>query len=263
MIGYKGFNYKLQGCNNFQFQEGKTYEIEGDLEMCKNGFHYCDMPLNVLDHYPNKWGNKYAIIEALGHVIEDFEYKKTVTNIIKIVKIISFEELNNLCKNTIFNAKTGNYYFDKNGKLNRENDLPAIVMTNGTKEWYKNGLRYRDNDLPAVEKADGTKKWYKNGKLHRDNGLHAVEYADGTKGWYENGKYHRDNDLPAIEDADGSKFWCQNGKYHRDNDLPVIEMADGRKYWYKNGILQREIVLPANVTKEGWLNCIIRLLFTK
>ena len=51
MIGYKGFNYKLQGCNKFQFQEGQTYKIEGNLKMCKNGFHFCDIPLNVLDYY--------------------------------------------------------------------------------------------------------------------------------------------------------------------------------------------------------------------
>ena len=211
MIGYKGFNSKLQGYNNFQFQEGLTYEIEGNLEMCKNGFHFCDMPLNVLEYYPNVKNNKYAIIEALGKVIVDNEYNKLVTDIIKIVKIISFEELKNLCKNGIFNVKTGNYYFDENGKYHRENDLPAIEYANGTKEWYKNGLRHRENDLPAIEMADGTNEWYQNGNRHRDNDLPAVEWDDGSKEWYINGKCHRDNDLPAIVTYYGSKKWYENG----------------------------------------------------
>ena len=251
MIGYKGFNSKLQGRNDFQFQEGQTYEIEGNLEMCKNGFHFCDIPLNVLKHFPNEKSNKYAIVEALGKVIVDNECEKLVTDIIKIVKIISFEELNNLCKNAIFNVKTGNYYFDENGEYNRGNDLPAIEYANGDKYWYQNGKCHRENDLPAIENADGTKEWYKNGKLHRDYDLPAIEKANGTKKWYQNGKLHRENDLPAIEKVNGSKIWCINGKYHRDNDLPAIEWADGSKLWYQNGKCHRENDLPAIKEANG------------
>ena len=254
MIGYKGFNYKLQGCIDFQFQEGQTYEIEGDLEMCKNGFHFCDMPLNVLDFYPNKYGNKYAIVEALGKVIIDYECaecKKLVTDKIKIVKVITLKELNDLCKNTIFNVKTGNYYFNENGKYHRENDLPAIEYANGTKEWWLNGKLHRENDLPAVEYASGTKHWYQNGELHRDNDLPAIERANGNKEWYQNGKLYRKNDLPAIKYADGSKEWYQNGKLHRDNDLPAIKRADGTKEWYQNGKLHRENYLPAIEYADG------------
>ena len=101
MIGYKGFNAQLQGYNNFQFEEGKTYEITGTLEMCKNGFHFCDMPINVLEFYKNT-NNKYAIIEALGEIVVDISYRKLVTNKIKISKVISYEEFMQLCKNAVF-----------------------------------------------------------------------------------------------------------------------------------------------------------------
>ena len=90
MIGYKGFNSQLQGYNNFQFEEGKTYEITGELEMCKNGFHFCDMPLHVFTFYKNTDNNnKYAIVEALGDIAVDISSKKLVTNKIKISKVIS------------------------------------------------------------------------------------------------------------------------------------------------------------------------------
>ena len=162
------------------------------------------MPLNVLIFYPNKKGNKYAIVEASGEVIVDEYYNQLVTDVIKIVKIISFEELNNLCKNAVFNVKTGNYYFDENGEYHRENDLPAIEMVNGNKEWYKNGKLHRDNDFPAIEN-NKYKEWYQNGKLHRENDLPAVEHADGSKQWYINGNLHRDNDLPAKENSGSGK----------------------------------------------------------
>jgi antitoxin component YwqK of YwqJK toxin-antitoxin module len=35
----------------------------------------------------------------------------------------------------------------------------------GTVHWYQNGRLHRDNDLPAIECADGTKYWYQNGEL--------------------------------------------------------------------------------------------------
>ena len=67
------------------------------------------------------------------------------------------------------------YYL--NGKLHRDNDLPAVEYNDETKEWHKNGKIHRDNDLPAHIDADGTKEWYKNGLLHRDNGKNTVEYG--------------------------------------------------------------------------------------
>jgi len=62
---------------------------------------------------------------------------------------------------------------------------------NGDKVWYKNGKIHRDNDLPAQVDANGHKAWYKNGKQHRDNDLPAVEYTDGDKYWFKNGKEYK------------------------------------------------------------------------
>jgi hypothetical protein len=85
----------------------------------------------------------------------------------------------------------------------------------GTKRWCSiNGKLHRNNDLPAVEFADGTKKWYVNGKLHRDNDLPAVEFADGNKCWCENGRMHRLGGLPALEHVNGEKEWWIYNKYY-------------------------------------------------
>jgi hypothetical protein len=51
---YKGFNNKLQctpGNKAFQFEIGKTYE-EPKADLCKNGFHACENPLDVFAYYP-------------------------------------------------------------------------------------------------------------------------------------------------------------------------------------------------------------------
>ena len=120
-----------------------------------------------------------------------------------------------------------------NGKVHRDNDLPAVENTSGYKGWYKNGEPHRENDLPAVEYPDGSKQWWVNGELHRDYGLPAIEYANGSKQWYLNGKLHRDYG-PAVEHAIGEKYWYLDGELHRE-DGPAAEYYDGRKEWWLNG----------------------------
>ena len=90
-------------------------------------------------------------------------------------------------RKTVDEFRTVRYYNSKD-QLHRNNDLPAIEYSNGTKFYYKNGRRHRDNDLPAIEYASGHKEYYKNGKLHRDNDLPAIEYAAiGYKEYWVNG----------------------------------------------------------------------------
>ena len=53
----------------------------------------------------------------------------------------------------IFGTK---YYFDKNAKLHRDRDKPALKTLYGTKHYYKHGERHRDGDKPAVIWGDGS-----------------------------------------------------------------------------------------------------------
>ena len=50
IIAYKGFDKDLK-CRDFQYEVGKEYEMSGDIHCCENGFHACESPLEVLDHY--------------------------------------------------------------------------------------------------------------------------------------------------------------------------------------------------------------------
>jgi len=78
-------------------------------------------------------------------------------------------------------------YRDELGRPHRDNDQPAVIYSNGGKEWWINGERHRDNDQPAVIYSNGDKIWYKDGKRHRDNDKPAVIYAFGMQHWYKNG----------------------------------------------------------------------------
>lgn len=85
-----------------------------------------------------------------------------------------------------------------------------VVNDVGDKSWYKNDVLHRDNDLPAIEWTSGTKQWWINGKLHREDGP-AIEYRNGDKFWYMDGRLNRENG-PAAEFIDGTKQWWILGK---------------------------------------------------
>ena len=50
MKSYKGFN-KDMTCKGFQFKEGETFEHDGEVKLCKSGFHACLNPLECWNHY--------------------------------------------------------------------------------------------------------------------------------------------------------------------------------------------------------------------
>ena len=82
IIGYKGFN-KDMTCKGFQYEEGQTYEMKEKPDICHNGFHFCEYPLDCFNYYdPNK--SEYHEVECLGDTDRDNDDTKVCTNKIKI-----------------------------------------------------------------------------------------------------------------------------------------------------------------------------------
>ena len=46
-------------CRGFQYELGKTAEVDGDAKLCERGLHACEMPLDVLGYYMPGDGSRY------------------------------------------------------------------------------------------------------------------------------------------------------------------------------------------------------------
>ena len=96
--GFKAFNTTKNGkmfCRNFVYEEGKTYVCNGEIEPCKNGFHFCKSPLDVLNYYNiiDDNGNiraNFAKVKGSGEIIEDGD--KYCCSKIKIETKIGFPD---------------------------------------------------------------------------------------------------------------------------------------------------------------------------
>lgn len=132
----------------------------------------------------------------------------------------------------------------------------------GTTQYFANGKKHRDNDLPAIVHSDGSQKWYQDGECHRDGDLPACVEADGTQEWYQNGECHRDDDLPAVVYAAGHRVWYQRGQMHRLGN-PAYLREDGGQIWCVHGrwlfFHSAVYALWSTVTKRSWRPCLFFL----
>ena len=94
---YKGFNPDMT-CKGFQYEVGKEYEIEGDIKVCERGFHACESPLEVLDHYPIFGGNgenRFCEVEQSGTIDKEESSTKICSSKIKIKAELKLSDLIN------------------------------------------------------------------------------------------------------------------------------------------------------------------------
>ena len=82
IIAYKGFAKDLK-CRGFQYEVGKEYEMDGDIKCCERGFHACESPLEVFDHY-DMITSRFAKVEQSGDIDKEENTTKVCSSKIKI-----------------------------------------------------------------------------------------------------------------------------------------------------------------------------------
>ena len=83
IIAYKGFDENLC-CRGFQYEIGKEYVQEGEIECCESGFHACTNPFDVLDYYPSDSKNRFCVVEQSGTIKTGNDDSKQASSKIKI-----------------------------------------------------------------------------------------------------------------------------------------------------------------------------------
>jgi hypothetical protein len=110
MIGYKAFDSKFM-CQGIQYEVGKTYQFDGNIKLCKAGFHFCENIPDCFTYYPEN-DARFARVEALGTVIKSDVDSKCVTDKIRIIEEISIDEaikMSNSGNGNTGNGNTGNW----------------------------------------------------------------------------------------------------------------------------------------------------------
>ena len=91
---YKAFD-KYMKCSDFQYEVGKEYEMEGHIECCTRGFHACESPLEVFDHY-DMLNSRFAEVEQSGTIDREEGSTKVCSSRIKIKEELKLADIINI-----------------------------------------------------------------------------------------------------------------------------------------------------------------------
>ena len=112
----------------------------------------------------------FALATDVQKIIMEFLEPQEIKELYETCKEtkIMFEELT---KHTNFIVSCNRIILNKELKWFKLKNIRLKLLEtyeniNGNQFWYKNGKIHRDNDLPAVIYASGTQEWFKNGKKY-------------------------------------------------------------------------------------------------
>ena len=94
IIAYKGFDKDFK-CRGFQYEVGKTYEMDSNIAYCNRGFHACESPMEVFDYY-DMLTSRFAEVEQSGKMDKEADSTKTCSSRIKIKAELKLADIINL-----------------------------------------------------------------------------------------------------------------------------------------------------------------------
>lgn len=173
MRGYKGTDKDMR-CRGFQFELGKTYRAQGEIKICRNGFHFCKNLGSVFEYYPPNDGNRFFEIEAREPVNRKFS--KYVTAEISFIRELSAKEIGralygNGCDNRYeygYGDYYGSGYSDGIGDGNGFGDGRGYGDTWGLGNGYGDSSSYGSGNCHGGGYGDGEGYSRSNGSGHGD-----------------------------------------------------------------------------------------------
>ena len=94
ITSYKAFDKNMQCCG-FQYEVGKEYEMDGEIECCNRGFHACKSPMEVWDYY-DMLNSRYAEVKQSGKIDAEENTTKVCSSHIKIKAELKLADIINI-----------------------------------------------------------------------------------------------------------------------------------------------------------------------
>ena len=91
---YKAFDKNMK-CRGFQYEVGKEYDMNGDIQCCKRGFHACESPMEVWDYY-DMLTSRFAEVEQSGKISTGADSTKICSSHIKIKAELKLADIINI-----------------------------------------------------------------------------------------------------------------------------------------------------------------------
>lgn len=224
-MAYKGFKMNEKNelvCLDMVFRVGEVAEVSGKLELCKNGIHFC-WNLNDINEYYNLRDSVICEVEIIGDIVNPEDMKKSCTNKLKVIRILTKEEVWKISNTGLYNTgyiNTGNRNTGNrnSGFFNTKENKCFIfdkLSDMSVREFY--GSKYYDAIMSAPfiltewigyteeEKAQDKAKELIGGYLK------AYDYKDACAAWWSKLSESARETIKQIPNFDADKFYKITG----------------------------------------------------
>ena len=231
MKGYKVFNSDWT-CRGFQYEVGKTYEMDEKPICCDRGFHFCKKASDCFQYYSFDPNNKVAEVEALGDIDTNNNDSKCSTNKIHIIREITWQEVldlvnlgkgcTGLCNSGDHNSGDWNKSSFNNGCFNTIE--PTIMMFNKPsdityRDWVNSDARDLLNQIPK-----DVVKWIWSDNMTDEEKAAHPEHE--TTGGY----------LKVLDESECSQIWWNGLTNSQKEIIKSIPNFDPEKFFEITGI---------------------------
>ena len=163
--GYKRLNMNMTSeYGNMQYELNMPYHLEGDLEICNNGYHLCKNMLDTAIFYDSENSRLFEVEYNSNNYIE--EENKLCSDYIKIIREIPTEEYHTYIKEYIKNNDIINKHWCVRCEIARQgysldilvNDEDWCIRCEVVKQGY--GLDKLINDEDSSVRCEVVKQGY-------------------------------------------------------------------------------------------------------
>jgi hypothetical protein len=227
MKGYKVFNPDWT-CQDFQYEVGKTFEMNKPPVICGQGFHFCKKATDCFEYYSFDPKNKVAEVEALGDV--ETEGNKSCTNKIHIIRELSWYEVLDLV-----NAGSGNSGRNNSGHMN-SGDRNSGHRNSG----HRNSGDRNSGDMNSGDWNSGDRNSGYRNSGYRNSG--DMNSGDRNSGHMNSGHMNSGDRNSGDWNLSSNNSGCFNTERHPlyffDNptDMTFNEWRDSYAYYLLNKI---------------------------
>jgi len=222
MKAYKAFDMidgKLQ-CRGFVYAIGETYTLDGELEVCKNGFHACKKMENVFCYY--NITSKICEVELLGNIKE--EHDKICTDKIKIIRQLSNKEIT-----TNIEAPLCAYCWVKYNGTYKNKMMKHIRSASDAYDW---ALEIGDQEkmVKLIDQSDFAYCWAKHVGTHKDKMIKLIDNPRDAYNWARH-IGNQDQMSKLIDDQHYAYCWARDIKTHKDQMSKLIDTPEYAYCW--------------------------------
>jgi hypothetical protein len=236
MKAYKVFNNDWT-CRGFQYKVGETYIHDGEIKLCRSGFHACVEAVDCFNYYDFNPDNKVAEVELGGAILSDGG-DKHVASEITLLREVSWEELLSLV-----NVGKGNSGYANSGNRNSGNRNSGYANSGYANSGDRNSGNMNSGYANSGDSNSG----------HMNSG-------NRNSGHYNSGNMNSGNRNSGHWNSGNSNSGYFNTGtpsevrvFNRDCDRGVWEAADRPDFIYKVTVVKVVDGLSVNVGyKEAW-----------